>query len=203
MKSVFDKYKQTFDKFVSLDSTEWDYFKSKTTIHQYVKGDIIHHAGDINTYLYFINSGIVRVFVVDDDGNDFTWSLSFNDNHNIINNIFLVDYDSFVNSTKSKLSFEVLETCELISIEQKDIQDLYNISKSGERFGRLMAENAYSQAHNLILDRLTKTATTRYKELLETTPYLLKKVPQYHIATLLGITPQSLSRIKKEITLCE
>ena len=66
-----------------------------------------------------------------------------------------------------------------------------------------MAEQAYSYAHNLILDRLTKTASMRYQEFIENTPYLLDKVPQYHIATFLGITPQSLSRIKKEIILCE
>jgi hypothetical protein len=61
-----------------------------------------------------------------------------------------------------------------------------------------MAELAYSYTHNLIIDRLTKTASERYNNFINQTPYLLDKVPQYHIATLLGITPQSLSRIKKE-----
>ena len=129
---LFDKYKQTFDTFVSLNTIEWNLFKSKTQTHHYQKGEIIHHAGEINDRLHFINYGIVRVFVLDTEGNDFTWSLSFNDDHNVINNIFLVDYESFVNGTDSKLSFEVLEDCELISITQKDIQSLYKVSKTGE-----------------------------------------------------------------------
>ena len=81
----------------------------------------------------------------------------------------------------------------------------YNYSKKGERFGRLMAEQAYSHTHHLVIDRLTKTASQRFKEFMDKTPYLLDKVPQYHIATLLGIAPQSLSRLKKElnINLCE
>ena len=101
------------------------------------------------------------------------------------------------------LSFEVLEDCQLLSIQYDELQELYHQYKNGERFGRLMAEEAYCAAHSIVMDRLTKTAAVRYKEFIENTPFLLDKVPQYHIATLLGITPQSLSRIKKEIILCE
>jgi hypothetical protein len=59
-----------------------------------------------------------------------------------------------------------------------------------------MAEIAYSHTHNATIDRLTKTAKERFEDLINEAPYLLEKVPQYHIATYLGITPQSLSRLK-------
>lgn len=68
--------------------------------------------------------------------------------------------------------------------------------KKGERFGRLMAEMAYSHTNHATIDRLTKTAKERFDDLINEAPYLLEKVPQYHIATYLGITPQSLSRLK-------
>lgn len=61
-----------------------------------------------------------------------------------------------------------------------------------------MGQEAYSYLHNLIIQRQTLTAKERFEEFIKNTPHLLDKVPQYHIATFLGITPQHLSRLKKE-----
>lgn len=203
MDNVFIKYKQIFDQYVALTPEEWVLFKEKSKVYHYTKGEVIHSAGDVCRQLLFINYGIVRAYIIDAEGKDYTWSILFNDENSAISNVYPVDYDSFVNQKKSRLSFEVLDDCQLLSIDYDELQAIYLTSKNGERFGRLMAEQAYSYVHNLILDRSMKTASMRYKELVENTPYLFEKVPQYHIATFLGITPQSLSRIKKAITLCE
>jgi uncharacterized protein YerC len=61
-----------------------------------------------------------------------------------------------------------------------------------------MSEEAYTYLHDLVVERETKSATERFENFVEKTPFLLEKVPQYHIATFLGITPQHLSRLKKE-----
>ena len=203
MDSIFKQYKNFFDRFISLNTEEWALFKSKSRLHHFNKGEVIHHVGDICKQLMFVNYGIIRSYVTDNRGNDYTWNILFNDKNSKIKNIFLVDYASFVNNEASQLSFEVLEDCQVLSIHYDDLQEVYRHSKNSERFGRLMAEQAYSHAHQLIIDRLTKTASTRYKELIKESPYLLEMISQHHIATFLGVTPQSLSRIKKEITLCE
>lgn len=195
---MYEKYKNFIEKHVHFNIIEWTLFKSKLKISNHKKGEIIHYAGDICTKLMFINSGIVREYFIDDSGKDHTWNICFNDENAQMINVYVVDYDSFINQRESKISFEVLEDCELLSVNYSDVQFLYNYSKKGERFGRLMAERAYTYTHNLIIDRLTKTASQRFKEFMVKTPYLLDKVPQYHIATLLGIAPQSLSRLKKE-----
>ena len=95
MSKIFNKYKQVFDQFVSFEQEEWELFKSKLKVHHYKKDEIVHHAGDISTKLFFINYGIVRAFAVDQGGNDYTWSILFNDEDSVVNNVFLVDYDSF------------------------------------------------------------------------------------------------------------
>jgi CRP-like cAMP-binding protein len=190
------KYKKFLESHVSISSIEWNYFKSLIKIDHHHKGEIIHHAGSICTRFSFINYGIVRSYVVDIQGKDYTWDIHFNDDNSKINNVFIVDCDSFTNSKTSRLSFEVLEDCQLIAITNDAVQSLYTASKNGERLGRLLVEMAYSHSQNIILDRLTKTAEQRYQDFINKTPYLLDKVPQYHIATLLGIAPQSLSRIK-------
>lgn len=196
---MYTKYKNFLDQYVSLSLLEWQLFKSKLKHSTHTKGEIIHYAGDVCQKLSFINSGIVRAYIIDDKGKDYTWSISFNDENADVSNVYIVDYDSFVQKNESKLSFEVLEACELLSIDYEDLQTLYKYSKKGEQLGRIMAELAYSHVHNITMNRLTQTASKRFETFVKNTPYLLEKVPQYHIATYLGITPQSLSRLKREL----
>ena len=194
------KYKKFIDQYISFNIIEWTLFKSKLKISHHKKGEIIHYAGDICIKLMFINSGIARAYIIDDEGKDHTWSIYFNDENAKMTNLYLVDYDSFIHQNASHISIEILEDCELVTVGYDDVQFLYNKLKKGERFGRLMSESAYSYTHNYIIDKMTKSATQRFEEFMKNTPYLLDKVPQYHIATLLGIAPQSLSRLKKRLT---
>jgi len=194
---MYSKYKKFIDQYVSLNPIEWRLLKSKLTRHYYKKGEIIHFSGDVCDRLSFVNSGLLRLYIIDEQGKDHTWSICFNGEHAQMTNLFVVDYDSFVNQRPSYINFEVLEDCELLSMSYDDMQLLYSRSKNAERFGRLMAELSYSYTHNLIVDRLTKSASERFELFMQQTPYLLEKVPQYHIASLLDMTPQHLSRLKK------
>jgi len=202
---IFSQYKKFIDQYVKLNRLEWALIQSKLKVHHYKKGEIIHCIGDVCRQLMFINTGVVRSYFLDPKGKDFTWSIYFNDEDSTISNVYLVDYDSFINQKPSRMSFEVLEDCELVSTNYDDTQFIYAHSKKGERLGRLMAELAYSHIHNLIIDQNTRTATERFLDFVEKTPYLAEKVPQYHIASYLGIAPQSLSRLKKKLksNLCE
>lgn len=197
---MYSKYKAFMDQYITLNMIEWELFKSKLDIVTYKKGEIIHYAGDISTKLLFINSGIARAYIIDEHGKDHTWCIYFNDTNAEMTNLYVVDYDSLVNKKESNLSIEILEDCEMTSITYESMNFLYAHSKKGERFGRLMCESAYSYMHNLFMDRQTKSASERFENFMSATPYLIDIVPQYHIATLLGITPQHLSRLKKELT---
>ena len=185
-------FRNLIENYVTINQFKWSFIKDRVKILHYKKGESIHHAGSICKHLLLISYGIVRAYVIDSHGHDYTWSIHFNDKNSTKNNLFIVDCDSFINIKPSKLNFEALENCELMSISYNTVQSFFNMSKNGERMGRILAEMAYMHTQNIFLDRLTKLLNNGIK----TTPYLLDKVPQYHIATLLGITPQSLSRIK-------
>jgi CRP-like cAMP-binding protein len=202
---VFEKYKTFFEKYVSLNFAEWNLLKSRMRVIHYEKGDIILRFGSVCTQLLFINTGLARGYLIDEQGKDYTWGLFFNDINAQMHNAFVTDYDSFLHQKPSRIEIEALEECELLSIEHRDLQFLYDNLKKGERFGRVMAEEAYSYLHDSIIDRQTKSASQRFEEFVQMNPHLLDKVPQYHIATFLGITPQHLSRLKKEykINKCE
>lgn len=195
---MFTKYKEFIQQYISLNFTEWNLVKSKLKIEYYKKGDIIHNIDNICTKLMFVNSGLARGYIIDENGKDHTWSIYFNDKNSHMTNLFVIDYESFLNQTKSKFCIDALEDCEVVVTDYKDVQFLYNNTKKGDRFGRMMSDEAYKYLHNFIIQRQTTSAKQRFEEFINTTPYLMEKVPQYHIATFLGITPQHLSRLKKE-----
>jgi CRP-like cAMP-binding protein len=195
---MFDKYGDFIKNYISFNIVEWTLFKSRLAIKKFQKGDVILSQGDVCKELYFINSGLARGFIIDENGKDFTWSIFFNDKNASMTNIFVTDYRSFLHQSASTIQIEALEETEIVAVSYENVQFLYNTLKKGERFGRLMSEEAYTYLHDLVVERETKSATERFENFVEKTPFLLEKVPQYHIATFLGITPQHLSRLKKE-----
>jgi len=195
---MFLKFKDFMQKYISLNTTDWDIIKSKLKIEYLNKNENIYHIGDISSKIMFVNSGLARTYILDENGKDYTWGIHFNDKNAYITNFFIGDYESFVNQTPSKFAIDALEDCEVVVLSYKDLEYLYNNTIIGDRFGRLINQEAYTYLHNSIIDRQTKTAKERFENFIDTTPYLLEKVPQYHIATFLGITPQHLSRLKKE-----
>ena len=88
---------------------------------------------------------------------------------------------------------------EIYSIGFTDLQALYNASPEGIRMARAAAEALFIEGQNRQLDLLTKTAEERYRDLFVGYPDLLLRLPQKHIASWLGITPESLSRIRKQV----
>jgi CRP-like cAMP-binding protein len=193
----YQKYKNFISKHVHFNAIEWKFFQSRLFIKKFTKGETILHQGDTCSELLFITSGLARGYIIDESGKDFTWSIYFHDSNAHMTNLFLVEYDSFLHQKPSSIYIEALEDTMAIGVDYANVEFLYKHLKKGERFGRLMAEEAYSFAHNLMIERQTKSAKERFESFMASTPHLLTKVPQYHIATLLGITPQHLSRLKK------
>ncbi len=194
---MFSQYNAFIKKHIEVTPAEWELIESTLFLKRFEKGDTILRQGDICTDIYFINNGLARAYIIDESGKDFTWSIFFNDEKAKVVNLFITEYDSFLRQTPSALYIEALEPCELVGISYENVQLLYDRLKNGERFGRMMAEAAYSYAQNRIIEQLSKSAKARFESFVAHTPHLLDKVPQYHIATFLGITPQHLSRLKK------
>jgi len=195
---MYTKYKTFIDKYIDITSEEWKLYKSKIDIVHYTKGQIIHHAGDVCSKMSFINSGLARAYMIGEDGKDYTWNIIFNDDNAKVNNLFSVDYYSFITQKKSIVNIEVIEDCELLVSEYDVVQNLHKTLRKEERLSRLMSEVAYVTLYEKMVDRQMKTSQERFDAFMQTTPYLLDKVPQYHIATYLGMTPQYLSQLKKE-----
>ncbi len=194
---------QTFREFVDtkigISDEEWGLLEASMKINHYKKGEIISFKDNIWTDIIYINSGLIRSYIINDNGKDFTRQLYFNTNESHTANLFVIDYSSMLTQTPSNRGFEVLVDSEVFVFSRENIYTLYDAYKKWEHIGRVMAELAYVNMDSYYYGLLTRNAKERYLHLKKTMSGLIKDTPQYHIATYLGITPVSLSRIKKEL----
>ncbi len=186
-------------EYVDMSEEEWDIKADLFKSISFKKGEIISQMDDVHDRIYFINKGVARAYTLDGDGKDYTWSIYFNDENAHMVNLFMIDYDSFINKSPSRLEFEALEECHFIYLTYEDIEFLHLQTSKMLLFSKRMSDLAYCYLHHRVIDTQSKSAKERFEEFMQTTPHLLEKVPQYHIASFLGITPIHLSRLKREL----
>jgi CRP-like cAMP-binding protein len=193
----FEECKELLDPYLHFEALEWQVFQSKVEKKTYKAGEIVHFAGDISDKFVIIKKGIMRAYMINDIGRDFTCHFYFNNNSSTLVERFVVDYDSFINQTTSRISIEVIEDSEAYVISYKNMMDIYKKFKYGKSFAKKIAESFASYSHNKYINRIVMDAQERLEEFLERRACLFGKVYQAHIATYLGITPQSFSRLKR------
>ncbi len=139
----------------------------------------------------FVNKGSFRTYYIQ-DGKEINTCFYFE-------NQFVVEYDSFLKGAPSRYFIQALEDSETVCFSLPVVLEAYNKSKNWERFGRLMAEESYKIVAQRMESLLFLDGEQRYRQLLETEPYLFERVPLYHIASYLGMERESLSRLRKKV----
>lgn len=139
----------------------------------------------------FINQGMLRVFVIDQHGEEKTL-------HFALENQFVSNYASFLQKTISLQHIQALEPIEVVVLPRQTIEWGYQNMAQGDRMGRLIAEYYFVYFHNQITNIHTKSPKERYDMINEVFPNIHNRVPQHMIASYLGITSVHLSRLKKE-----
>lgn len=167
-------------------------FGEVTIFRKYRKGEIILKNGYIENFVSYVHKGIVGMFL-EKDGEDICYGFAFEQN-------YISAYDSFLQQIPSQMTLIALEDTVLASISYEKLQAIVNTSMEGQIFGRQIAENLFLKTQQRIISFLTKSAEERYVELESQRPEVFKKVKQKFIASYLGITPVSLSRIRNKIT---
>jgi CRP-like cAMP-binding protein len=114
---------------------------------------------------------------------------------------FFGDYMSFLTQQPTKLFTQAIEPIEILSISYAHLNELYTNSTIGVNIGRIASESLFIHKQTQQIDLLILTAEERYLKLLERQPQIVQRTPQKYIASYLGITPESFSRIRKKITL--
>ena len=169
-------------------------------LKQYESGQRPGKLGQICRNFRYLVSGKMYAYFLNEEGRSNTWGLYFNDADAQFLNLFPFDNRSFVMQEPSLLNYEVIETAEVIELSYEKAQALYQLGGAYSELGRLMNEAAFASFHERTFSLLTQNAKKRYQELIDTQPYLFDKFPHYQIASYLGMTSQSLSRIRNTLT---
>lgn len=158
---------------------------------EYKAHEVFFQADRVFDYFLFIEEGMIRSYRIV-DGNDFTYSF-------FLPGEICVDFQSYLQGIQSNHYFETLVSTRVFRIEKKKIEALFNEYPRIERIAREMAEKAYIKAVERLKEFQTESLETRYLRLIENQEELFKAAPLQHIASYLGVKPQSLSRIRAKI----
>jgi CRP-like cAMP-binding protein len=175
---------------IGIDDLDLQLVLSKCQTRQIPKGKLILRKGQIANQYFFIVSGGVRFFYTLNDQETTTWVTFKNE--------FLTEISSLHLQKPSRFNIEVIEDSELIVIDKKDMDFLYGHIAVWEEFGRKIWEAMSVRMIDQILNFQTLTAEERYLEFMSN-PEIIQKIPVKQLAAVLGITPNALSRIRKNI----
>lgn len=188
------QFKKGFEKFVALTGDEWDILQQGLQYETYQKKQPMVQAGKVERSVGFILSGAFRNYHIK-DGVEIT-------GYFCLENEWISSYKSFLRQEPSVLTIEALEDSEMITFSHQQLQEWLThpvLAHKMERFGRLIAEYVICCYEERVTSFVLQSPEERYLQLLQTGENVFQRIPQHYIANYLGITPVSLSRIRKRI----
>jgi CRP-like cAMP-binding protein len=155
------------------------------------KNEFLLKAGEVSKEFYFLSEGCVRLFYYS-NGEEKT-------GYFYTENSFVSSYESYTKQVPAKHNLQAIENCKLVVVTLEAAMQLLAFSPKFDALARTLMEEELIIYQEMIANFITKDAEGRYQELLDTKSELLQRIPQYHLATYLGVTPETLSRIRKRL----
>lgn len=176
---------------VFLNDEELEIMYSLFQYKRFRKGQYILQEGDVARYETFVFKGLTRTYEVDDKGQEHVLFFGPED-------WWVGDLYSFLSQTPSKYNVDCLEETEVLQMTLSNLDLLYEKVPKMNQYFRILFQNAFIASMERVSATLTKSAFQRYKEFIHKCPLIEQRVPNHQIASYLGITPQSLSRLRKQ-----
>jgi CRP-like cAMP-binding protein len=186
--SLFDH----FESLIPFDPVEKERIQGKFKPIKVKRKQKLLKAGEVCKDYFYVVSGCFRMFGSDDKG--FEHNIQF-----AAENDWIVDLGSFYSQKPSQLNIEALELSEVLRIHQKDLYELFTQNPKLNRIFKVMVEHKYIELQNRVLQNFSSTVEQRYLAFLEQYPHLKNRLPNTQIASYLGITPEFLSKIRKDL----
>ena len=189
----FDFFLAQINKKVTLTKEEESILVSQLKPRTYLKGQYLAQEGDVYRYQNFVISGKVRTFYLDDNGNEHVVAFG-------IENWWVGDICSFTTQTPAEFNTQCLEKTTVVQISYEAMEQLYKDIPKLERYFRIVIQKAYGYVTKRIVRNHSMSAKERYLLFTKSYPEIAQRVPQYMIASYLGITKEFLSRMRKQMT---
>lgn len=183
---------QNLSKHIQLTDEEKEIFCSSLKKKTAKRHQFLGEAGEVSRYQNFVTKGCLRSYFI--DGNGFEHNVQF-----AIEDWWIGDMASFLTKKPASLYIEALEVSEVLQLDNPAMEELYIKIPKLERFFRILLQYAFIAFEQRIISVISRTAEERYLEFINKYPQLEQRLPQIHIASYLGITPEFLSKIRKKI----
>lgn len=167
-------------------------FLSCIKTRKFSANEMILSNGQLENYLSFIDTGVVRYYVIAKN-KEVTFDFAFK-------NSFYCAYDSFYSRAKTEVYIQAITDCQLYSISYENLQILYKKCETAKKLSHIATEFLLSKKVKRELYFLTKTSQERYEVLLKEQPKYIQQIPLKYLASYIGVVPETLSRIRKRIS---
>ncbi|MEJ6981448.1 Crp/Fnr family transcriptional regulator [Pedobacter sp. P351] len=189
---MFEEIDQHISRCAPINHQELEVFHSRLKNRSFRKKTLLLQQGEICKFEAYIVKGCVKKYYIDQNGDEVILQFAVED-------WWISDIGSFNEQKASNLFIETIEDTELLIIDFESKERLYQEIPGLERVFRIMLQRAYSVLESRFYSTVSHSAEARYLEFIKKYPSIPQRVPQQQIASYLGITPESLSRIKTQI----
>ncbi|MBF4516869.1 Crp/Fnr family transcriptional regulator [Flavobacterium sp. ANB] len=156
------------------------------------KGTVLLTPGELVPYQYFVFDGCLRTYFITENGKEYTLQFAIND-------WWISDYTAFFTGEKSMFYIDCVKDATIFKISKESMEQLYKDVPQIESFFRIKMERFFGSYQKRILSDLALSAEEKYLRFLKSYPNIEKHIKNYHLASYLGITTESLSRVRNEL----
>ena len=187
MNTELSKY---IGRYIEISEVEDELFQSYLNTVKLKKKEYLLKEGETCRSRYFITKGCLRLCYLDQKGNEQIV-------HFGIENWWISNYDSLINNVPSHLNIQAIENCEILELRQDSLEEVYTRVPKIERFFRVIMERTYIAAQRRIEYMFSLSGEEIYEHFIASNPQFTQRIPQYMLASYLGITPEYLSALRK------
>ena len=189
---MFELLSQSITEKISLTNEEFNFAKTLFIPKKLRKKQYLLQEGDVSKYTAFVEKGMLRTFSLDDKGNEPILQFS-------MEGWWAGDLYSFLTEEPSQYHIEAIEDCELLLITKPSWDLLLEKIPAFERYFRILIQNSLIATQKRLMGSMSETAEEKYTKLVNNFPSCLQRIPQHMIASYLGITRETLSRIRSQM----
>jgi len=189
---MYEVYFEHFNKKVPLTEAEQSLIKSRLAVKKIRKKQYLLQEGDICKTVAFVEKGLLRSYTVDENGGEHIMQFA-------VEGWFISDLYSFLTGEPATYNIEAVEDAELVMINKSAYDELLTKCAKYEKFSRILITGAYIALQKRINSLMSFTLEERYETFMKQYPEIAQRVPQHMIASYIGLTPETLSRVRKRI----
>jgi CRP-like cAMP-binding protein len=192
--AMYARYFQEFNKKVLLTEDDQEFIKNYLTVKKIRRRQYLLQEGDICKCVAFVEKGAMRLYRVNDDGSEHIVLFA-------LDGSFITDLFSFLTNEPSTYNIDAIEDSELVLITKSASDELRKRSTKYQELIFQATSEAYIQLEKRVTSTISLTLEERYRELTALYPDIIQRVPQHMIASYMGLNPETLSRVRKRISI--